>query len=160
VLVERRDPRFTFRAEMGQPSALERISIEVPGNTIDVSVLSIGNPHCVILGPLPDDERFVRLGRALERHERFPHGTNVEFAEVETPDRIQLRIWERGVGSTESSGTGTCAAAVAAIAHAGASHNVTVIAPGGEQRVAWTDHGLELTGWAELVWEGTWLADV
>jgi diaminopimelate epimerase len=160
VLVDRRDPRFTFQAEMGQPMALERVSIEIAGSTIAASVLSIGNPHCVILGPLPEDERFAQLGRALERHERFVHGTNVEFAELETPDRIRLRIWERGVGPTESSGTGTCAAAAAAIAHGGASRNVTVIAPGGEQRVAWTDDGLALTGWAELVWEGTWLADV
>jgi diaminopimelate epimerase len=160
VLVERRDPRFTFRAAMGQPTTLERISIDAGGESVEASVLSIGNPHCVVLGPLPDDERFARLGRALERHGRFPHGTNVEFVEVVAPDRVRLRIWERGVGPTESSGTGTCAAAAAAIEHGGASRDVTVIAPGGEQRVAWTDEGLELTGWAELVWEGTWLADV
>ena len=160
VLIERQDPRFTFRAGMGRPADLARVSLDVEGEAIEATVLSIGNPHCVLLGPLPDDERFARLGRALERHQRFPHGTNVEFAQVEAPDRIRLRIWERGVGPTESSGTCTCAAAAAAIAHGGASRDVFVIAPGGSQRVVWTDEGLELTGWAELVWEGTWLADV
>jgi diaminopimelate epimerase len=112
------------------------------------------------LGPLPDDERFARVGPALERHAEFPHGTNVEFVEIEAPDRVRIRIWERGVGPTESSGTGACASAVAAIAHGGASRDLDVIAPGGTQRVEWNDLGVFLTGWAELVWEGTWLADV
>lgn len=160
TLVERHDPRFTFQAAMGEPAALARATIDVAGESIQASTLSIGNPHCVVLGPLPDDERFERLGRALERHERFPHGTNVEFVEVAAPGRARLRIWERGVGPTESSGTGTCAAAAAAMAHGGAARDLTVVAPGGEQRVVWNEQGLLLTGWAELVWEGTWLADV
>jgi diaminopimelate epimerase len=159
-LVEREDPRFTFQAAMGEPAGLSRLSIEAAGESVDASVLSIGNPHCVVLGPLPDDERFARIGGALERHERFPHGTNVEFAEVEAPDRVSIRIWERGVGPTASSGTGTCAAAAAAIAHGGAARDLIVVAPGGEQRVVWSGEGLLLTGWAELAWEGTWLADV
>ena len=110
--------------------------------------------------PLPDDERFARLGPALERHAAFPQGTNVEFAELDAPDRVRIRIWERGVGPTESSGTGACAAAIAAIAHVGASRALDVVAPGGVQRVEWTADGLFLTGWAELLWEGTWLADL
>jgi diaminopimelate epimerase len=73
---------------------------------------------------------------------------------------VRIRIWERGVGPTESSGTGACAAAVAAIAHAGAPPALDVVAPGGTQRVEWTADGLFLTGWAELLWEGTWLADL
>jgi diaminopimelate epimerase len=160
VLVDRSDPRFTFQALMGEPTDLTRTSMDVAGETIEASLLSVGNPHCVILGPLPDDERFARLGRALERHQRFPHGTNVEFVQIEARDRVRLRIWERGVGPTASSGTGTCAAAAAAIAHGGTARDVTVTAPGGDQRVVWTNEGLLLTGWAELVWEGTWLADV
>ena len=159
-LVARDDPRFTFQAAMGEPTDLSALSIDVAGETVRASVLSLGNPHCVLLGPLPDDERFERLGSRLERHERFPHGTNVEFVELEAPDRAKLRIWERGVGPTESSGTGTCAAAAAAIAHGGAARDLTIVAPGGEQRVVWRDEGLLLTGWAEVVWEGTWLADV
>ncbi len=63
-------------------------------------VLDMGNPQCVILGPLPDEPRFRRIGAALERHAMFPEGTNVEFAEVETPDRVRILIWERGVGPT------------------------------------------------------------
>ncbi|HXE79993.1 MAG TPA: diaminopimelate epimerase [Vicinamibacterales bacterium] len=160
VLVERSDPRFTFKAEMGKPADLRRSRIEVDGEIVEATTLSIGNPHCVILGPLPDEERFRRLGPLLERHRDFPQGTNVEFAELETPRRLRVRFWERGVGPTASSGTGTCAAAAAAMTHGGASRVLDVHAPGGEQRVEWTDAGLLLTGTAELVWEGTWLADV
>jgi diaminopimelate epimerase len=160
TLVERTDPRFTFRAGMGMPSDLRRLTLSAAGEDVPVSAFSIGNPQCVILGPLPDDDRFARLGRALERHAAFPEGTNVEFAEIDGPGRVRIRIWERGVGPTESSGTGACAGAIAAIAHAGASRVLDVVAPGGAQRVEWTDDGLFLTGWAELLWEGTWLADV
>jgi diaminopimelate epimerase len=157
TLVERADPRFVFRTVMGEPRDLAWVDLEAAGAMVRACVLSVGNPQCVVLGPLPDDDRFARLGSALERHAAFPQGTNVEFAEVETPDRVRIRIWERGVGPTASSGTGTCAAAAAAIAGAGAARRLTVIAPGGAQDVEWTDEGLVLTGAAELVWEGTWL---
>ena len=96
----------------------------MPGEHVTASMLAVGNPQCVVLGPLPDDERFARLGPALERHPAFPDRTNVEFAVVEAPDRVRIRIWERGVGPTESSGTGSCAAAVAAAAHGGAARDV------------------------------------
>ncbi len=152
--------RVTFRAAMGVPRGLHETFIEAGGERVHTSVFSIGNPQCVLLGPLPDDERFRRLGAALEKHPFFPEGTNVEFAEPEGQDRVRIRIWERGVGPTESSGTGACAAAIAAIAHGGAEPAVDVVAPGGTQRVEWTDAGVFLTGWAELLWEGTWLADV
>jgi diaminopimelate epimerase len=161
MLTIRADPRFTFRAGMGSPAALRRERLEAAGEQVDVSAFSIGNPQCVLIGPLPDDERFDRLGPALERHPAFPQGTNVEFVEIESAGRVRIRIWERGVGPTESSGTGACAAAIAAIAHGGAAPTVEVVAPGGSQVVDWDGRGeVWLTGWAELVWEGTWLADL
>ena len=120
----------------------------------------MGNPQCVVLGPLPDAERFDRLGPALSTHPMFPAGTNVEFAHVEAPDRVRILIWERGVGPTTSSGTGTSASAVAAAAHGGAARDVDVVAPGGTQRVEWRDDGVSLTGWAEIVLDGQWLASL
>ena len=86
----------------------------------------------------------------------FPAGTNVEFAEVESPDRVRILIWERGVGPTTSSGTGSSASAVAAAAHGGASRAIDVVAPGGTQRVEWRQDCVYLTGWAEVVLEGHW----
>jgi len=88
-------------------------------------------------------------------HPIFPAGSNVELATVEAPDRVRILIWERGVGPTEASGTGACASAVAAMSYGGAARDVQVVSPGGSQRVEWTGDGLFLTGWAELVVEGT-----
>ena len=86
----------------------------------------------------------------------FPSGTNVEFAHIEAPDRVRILIWERGVGPTTSSGTGSSAAAVAAAAHGGALRSIEVVAPGGAQHVEWREDGVFLTGWAEVILEGYW----
>jgi diaminopimelate epimerase len=147
--------RYTFRAALGPPADVRQLDIPVLDETVTASVLAVGNPQCVVLGALPDDGRFKRLGPALSNHPLFPAGTNVEFAYVEAPDRVRILIWERGVGPTSSSGTGSAAAAVAAAAHGGAARDVDVIAPGGTQRVEWREDGIYQTGWAELVLEGT-----
>lgn len=156
-LLARDGERYEFRAVMGQPENVRQERIDVGGETITASVLRMGNPQCIVLGPLPDADRFGRLGPALATHAMFPEGTNVEFVEVETPDRIRILIWERGVGPTTSSGTGSSASAVAAAAHGGAARSLDVVAPGGTQRVDWKEDGVYLTGWAEIVLEGRWL---
>lgn len=148
--------RFEFRAEMGRPERLRQVALDVAGERIEVGALSVGNPQCVLLSTL-DEARLVRLGPALQRHPEFPDGVNFEIAHVEAPDRVRILIWERGVGLTESSGTGSCAAAIVAAAFGGAARDVEVIAPGGSQRVAWTDEGIHLTGWAEVLLEGRWV---
>jgi len=151
---------YRFAADMGQPTGVMERRLDVLGESLTATVLAVGNPQCVVLGPLPDDARFARLGPALEHHPAFPDRTNVEFAVVESPGRVRIRIWERGVGPTESSGTGSCAAAVAAASHGGALREVDVIAPGGTQHVSWTDAGITLTGWAEIVADGTFCAQL
>jgi diaminopimelate epimerase len=150
----------TFRAAMGAPVGLRRESVVVDGETVSLVVLNMGNPQAVVLGPLPDEARFTRLGAALERHPLFPERTNVEFAEVEAPGRVRIRIWERGAGPTTSSGTGSCAALVAAAEFGGAAREADVIAPGGAQRVEWLADGVYLTGSAEVVCAGEWLRPV
>jgi diaminopimelate epimerase len=153
--------RQTFRASMGKPAGLEQLTpLEVAGEHLQPVVLNMGNPQCVVLGPLPDAARFARLGHALERHARFPEGTNVEFAAVEAHDRVRITIWERGVGPTMSSGTGSCAALVAAAAFGGAGREADVIAPGGVQRVEWLESGVYLTGWAEVLCTGEWYREL
>lgn len=156
-LLARDAERYTFRASMGPADDIQQTTIPVGGETVTATVLRVGNPQCVLLGPLPERDRFASLGAALSTHPRFPHGTNVEFAHVESPHRVRIVIWERGVGPTTSSGTGACAAAVAAAAHGGAARDVDVIAPGGIQSVEWRDDGVYLTGWAEIVLEGEWV---
>jgi diaminopimelate epimerase len=147
--------RLTFRAAMGQPEHVERRSIDVEGTPVDAVTLRVGNPQCVVLGDVTE-ERLHSIAAKLSVHPVFPEGSNVELAHVESPDVVRILIWERGVGPTESSGTGACAAAVAAMAYGWASHDVQVIAPGGAQRVEWNDEGLFLTGWAEVLFEARW----
>jgi diaminopimelate epimerase len=148
--------RLTFRAAMGQPEQVQRRSIDVDGRAIEAVTLRVGNPQCVVLGEVTR-ERLELIAAKLAMHPVFPEGSNVELASVEAPDRVRILIWERGVGPTEASGTGACAAAVAAIAYGGAARDVQIIAPGGAQRVEWRDAGLFLTGWAEVLFEARWI---
>jgi diaminopimelate epimerase len=148
--------RQTFRAEMGLPRDLRHVPIEAAGERLHAVVMDFGNPQCVVLGGLPAHDAFQRLGPALERHPYFPAGTNVEFAAVEAPSRIRILIWERGVGPTQSSGTGSCASLIAAASYGGAEREADVVAPGGTQRVEWHEDNVYLTGWAEVVLEGVW----
>jgi diaminopimelate epimerase len=152
-----RQPRPTFRAAMGLPRDLRQVPIVAAGEPLQAVVLDFGNPQCVVIGELPPHERFLRLGAALERHQMFLERTNVEFAQVDAPDQVRILIWERGVGPTLSSGTGSCAALIAAASYGGANRDADVVAPGGAQRVEWRDDSVYLTGWAEIVCEGEWL---
>jgi solute carrier family 13 (sodium-dependent dicarboxylate transporter), member 2/3/5 len=97
-LVGRDARRYTFRAAMGLPTELGRQTLDVMGRPLDVVTLRVGNPQCVVLGPATD-ERLHGIARALATHPAFPEGTNVELADVERPDLVRIRIWERGVGT-------------------------------------------------------------
>ena len=136
----------SFARRWASRRTCEQAEIDVHGERITATVLGMGNPQCVVLGPAagPGAVRPA-WARRCRRTRMFPAGTNVEFAHVEAPDRVRILIWERGVGPTTSSGTGTAASAVAAIAHGGAARRLTVVAPGGSQAVEWTDAGVSLT---------------
>jgi diaminopimelate epimerase len=149
-LLVRNGVRYTFRAAMGEPEAIERVRLDVNGQRVDAVTLRVGNPQCVVLGEV-SDRRLHTIAAGLATHPYFPEGTNVELASVEAPDRVRILIWERGVGPTEASGTGACAAAVAAHRFGGAGADVQVVSPGGVQRVEWREGGLYLTGSAELI---------
>ena len=150
TLLHRAAARWSFLAAMGQPTGVEQRVIDLRGEAVHASVLNMGNPQCVVFGDLTDT-RLERLGRGLATHASFPDGTNVELAFLESPTHLRILIWERGVGPTSSSGTGTCAAAVAAISHHDARRRLEVTAPGGQQIVEWTSDGVMLEGWAEVV---------
>jgi diaminopimelate epimerase len=158
TLLERSGPRYTFRAHMGEPDSIARVSLDAVGQRVDAVTLRVGNPQCVVLGDATET-RLHSIARALAIHPHFQQGTNVELAEVQSSDLVRILIWERGVGPTEASGTGACAAAVAAHRYGGASADVRVTSPGGTQRVEWLADGLYLTGWAELVAEVTWFGN-
>ena len=115
--------------------------IDLGSNMIEASILSMGNPHAVLfVENEPVDS--LPFGPTIEKHKMFPNGTNVEFAKVESPDRVRMRVWERGSGETLACGTGACAVAVAAKLVAGASSETTIALQGGELQIEW-DGSLE-----------------
>lgn len=165
ALLHEEGNRYTFVAEMGEPEQVRQVSLDAAGTRVEAVVMSMGNPQCVLLEPELSLERLHTVAAALAIHPYFPAGTNVELAHIHRgagvpaggPDRVSILIWERGVGPTEASGTGACAAAVAAIQFGGASRRVEVVSPGGTQLVEWRPDGIALTGWAEIVFAGQWL---
>jgi diaminopimelate epimerase len=145
---------------MGIPTAHRKIVSLADGRSIGGIAVSTGNPHFVIHVDKADftvaGTPWQSIGAAICAHPDFPHQTNVEFVRILKPCEIEIRIFERGVGPTTSSGTGTSASATAAIAFHECSSPLTVIAPGGPQSVVWRGFGseLELTGPATLIARG------
>src|SRR5205085_7835817 len=103
---------------------------------------SLGNPHCAVFREdVADDVLLGRLGPALERHPFFPRRTNVEFVTVVSRAELRVRFWERGVGYTRASGTGSASAAVAAIVRGVADRRLRVVCDGGTLDVEWPEGG-------------------
>lgn len=138
------------RVDMGAPSFLPaeipvlwdgpdalHAKLEVDDGLVEAACLSMGNPHAVLFVDDPARAPVTTLGPVIERNDAFPHGANVEFVMIESPERIRMRVWERGSGETLACGTGACAAAVAARLLGGAAERVTVALPGGELHVEW-----------------------
>jgi len=147
-------------AGMGVPAFAPR-TVTIPGGVqVEGVAVSTGNPHFVVVvdnaGFAVDGQRWQSVGQQICGHPDFPHQTNVEFVRIVKPDEIEIRIFERGVGQTNSSGTGTSASAVAAIALHGCTSPLRVVAPGGAQLVEWNGPGseLHLTGPAALIARG------
>jgi diaminopimelate epimerase len=141
-----------------------RARLTVRGTEVEAACLSMGNPHAVLFVEDPHEAPVTTLGPTIEHHGSFPNGTNVEFVRVLSPERISMRVWERGSGETLACGTGACAAAVATRLLAGGAEGITVELPGGEAEVEWAGslHEQEpvfLTGPAAKVFEGEIGAD-
>lgn len=146
------------------PSAL-RHHLDLDGEVIGFSVVSMGNPHAVLIVDDVDAAAVQRLGPRLERDPSFPAGVNVGFAEVLGDDHLRLRVWERGVGETAACGTGACAAVVALQRLGLTGARVGVDLPGGRLEIEHIAGGtVTMTGPAVEVAHGTldagWLAAV
>jgi diaminopimelate epimerase len=145
---------------MGVPVYAPR-TINLGGGLHIVGIeVQTGNPHFVVFVGNGDFEvagrKWQAIGADIYNHPEFPHQTNVEFVHILNPSEIEIRIFERGVGPTTSSGTGSSSAATAARAFMGCQSPLTVHAPGGAQIVAWEGAGAELllTGPATLIARG------
>ena len=163
ITVDMGAPRLDWE-QIPLDEAMDTRGIELQVGPIDAPVLhtpgavSMGNPHVVFFMDQTPDDGFVRgTGSLIEHHPRFPEGVNVGFAHVLAPDRIRLRVWERGAGLTRACGTGACAALVAASRRGLTGRTATIEVDGGELRIEWdeaTDH-VFMTGPVEVERTGT-----
>ena len=137
--------------------ALQTNSHAGAGLSINVSVLSMGNPHAVTIVDDVETANVATLGPQIEAHTSFPQRVNAGFMQVINPHEIKLRVYERGAGETLACGTGACAAAVSGIALGLLKSPVMVHARGGDLQIAWAGEGqaVLMTGAAEVVFEGS-----
>ena len=158
------------RVDMGEPR-LERAQIPMTGpagtvideplavadRTFNVTAVSMGNPHAVIF--VDDVKHFPveQYGPLIEHHPAFPRRTNVEFAQAEAPDKLTMRVWERGAGITLACGTGACATLVAAVLSGRAERTALLTLPGGPLDITWSaeDNHVYMTGPATEAFTGT-----
>ena len=163
--------KYLFESELGQPKfrsesipmsidpPLESV-IDYPFETFQITAMQMGNPNCCIFTNDFDSLDWRAIGKRIENHPWFPDRTNVVFVRVIDRQLIELRIWERGVGETSASGTCSCAGAVAAMVNDKADRHVRVVMEGGEVKIQWRQHDdqVVITGTAEVVYSGQWLA--
>ena len=131
------------------------VPIEVDGRTFGATLVSMGNPHCVVFED-PDRVGLEHYGPLFERHPAFPERINTEFVRVIDKNRLKMRVWERGSGETLACGTGACSSAVAAVLNGYCQKNteISVYLLGGELRITYTDDTVFMEGGAELVFTG------
>ena len=147
---------FEFTTDMGQPQIGDPFSIKLAFGEVTGVPVSMGNPHFVIF--VDEFEPGWQAEAAeIERHHDFKYGTNVELVRVRSKEDIEIRIFERGVGETQSSGTGSSAAAVAAIHSGRAQSPLRVHTPGGTQTVHFDDNVVTLRGPAQIICRGEFL---
>jgi diaminopimelate epimerase len=169
-VVESEKGKWTFRVAMGRPilkparipfagghssSPVVGFPLKTSRGLLSVTVTSMGNPHCTVFVTDFGGIDWRSLGREIEANRLFPHRTNVEFVKVLSTSEIEVRFWERGVGETMSSGTGSCAAAVACVLNRRTGRKVCVQTSAGLLEVTWPARGdVFLTGPVELIARG------
>jgi len=162
-----------YEADMGEPklapkdipfvtaAPIERVvnyQLTADGQSFAITACSTGNPHCSVFVDRLEDAYVEKIGSLLERHSAFPNRTNVELIRVLNRSEIEVRFWERGVGHSNASGTGSCGATVASILTGKTDRKVTVRAKAGTLIVEWQQNGrLKLTSTANIVAEGNYL---
>ncbi len=157
IAVDMGPPRLEWD-EVPLKEAMHTHHIDVKVGPIDDPVLSnpgavsMGNPHCVFFVDDFDKAKPEKVGPMIEYHPLFPEQVNVGFARVDGPNKIRLKVWERGVGMTLACGTGACAAVVAAVRQSRTGRRVEVQVDGGVLQIEWreSDDHVIMTGPVEL----------
>jgi diaminopimelate epimerase len=152
-LTGRNESEYDFEVEMGKAAVAEEMTLKLPAGKVCGIPVSMGNPHYVVFVPA-FEEHWQSRAAEIQRSNGFPLGVNVEIVVVDGQHDLTVRFYERGVGETQSSGTGACASAVAAIAAGKTESPVRVHAPGGMQTVRQEGTTVLLRGTARLVCRG------
>lgn len=158
VAINMGPPRFEpEKVPFEAPARANVYDLEVGGQTVQVSVLSVGNPHAVQIVPDVDRAPVATQGPLIERHPRFPERVNVGYMQIVDRTHIRLRVYERGAGETLACGSGACAAVVAGRRRGLLDERVEASLRGGKLQVCFTRDGgpVWLTGPATVVFEGT-----
>jgi diaminopimelate epimerase len=169
-LTDSSPPEYRFEVDMGEPilepsriafkpssepASLIALPLPVGGEVHSVTISSMGNPHCSLFVNQFSDVDWEHLGNQIESHPFFPERTNVEFIRVHNRNEIEVRFWERGVGKTFSSGTGSCAAIVASVLNGRTDRKVKIQTLGGSLEIEWKeDNRLQLRGPARWICSG------
>ena len=157
VTVDMGAPEFEpARVPFDAPGRALVYELDVAGRRVEISALSMGNPHAVQIVPDVARAPVPSEGPLIERHPRFPRRVNAGYMEIVDRRRIRLRVYERGAGETLACGTGACAAVVTGIAHGLLDGNVVVTMRGGDLGISWAGGAASvmMTGPAETVYEG------
>lgn len=146
---------------MGQPDfAWQNIPLAEPVDTLHLPIdgdpvaTSMGNPHCTFFVEAAEAINLSKVGPMIEHNPLYPERTNVQFAEITGPDRIRMRVWERGTGITLASGSSSCATVVAAVRRGLTAHRVKIDLDGGTLEIDWRDDGVWMTGPTSHVFDG------
>jgi diaminopimelate epimerase len=153
TLIARNESSYEFEIAMGEPQVGDEFPVKLAFAEVRGIPVSMGNPHYVLLVK-EFSPTWLAEAAEIGRQPHFKQGTNVELVIVKDKSNVEVRFFERGVGETQSSGTGSCASAVAAIAAKRAQSPVRVQAPGGVQTVRWEEGQVFLRGSAQLVCRG------
>ena len=172
-LLNREGGKFLFESDLGVPGftpasipmdvdpSLSKVigyPVQLGSETFSVTAVQVGNPVACIFVNDFDELDWRRIGKALEYHPLFPERANIVFVRVDDRQKIELRIWERGVGETTASGSCSCGGALASMINEKTDHEVRVVTEGGEVKVKWeAGNEVVITGTAELVYAGQWL---
>ncbi len=158
----------SIRVDMGEPifepsqvpvtltyDQVVQVPVEFAGESLQLTALSMGNPHAVFFVPEITDRHIFSLGPVIEKHEFFPDRTNVEFVKILNKNRAQMRVWERGSGETMACGSGACAVAVAGSIAGLLESESHIELPGGTLHIEWNDDNhVYMSGEAAFTFEG------
>jgi diaminopimelate epimerase len=170
ALVVRKDRVERVRVDMGEPilapdeipttlpgAPVVNAELTVDGRKLQVTCVSMGNPHCITFVDELNDDWVFRVGSKVEVDPHFPRRVNAEFVQVISPNEVRMRVWERGSGETLACGTGASAVCVAGVLAGRTQRDVTVHLPGGDLELHWADDNrVYMTGPAVEVFSGEW----